>query len=251
MAIRPPRDDLYGELGVVRGASTDELSAAFRRRAKELHPDARAADPAATEEFKRVSRAYAVLRDPVQRARYDAGIEVPRIDGRAPHGPWDASSRTDPRVPPVTARATAPRPAPRRWELSRRGALWAVGGGVALVVLGVLAGVAVVMLQQRDADLQARGVAVQAKVVEVGGRRRLQFTTRDGKVVVATESTKSGSVAPPLGSSVGIHYDRHDPSRIVADGSHVARNVTLWIVAVKFLVGGALLVWFGRRRLRR
>ena len=47
-----------------------------------------------------------------------------------------------------------------------------------------------------------------------------------------------------------VHYDRDDPTRIVVDGSHLARDVTLWIVAVKFLVGGVLLAWFGARRLR-
>jgi hypothetical protein len=48
-----------------------------------------------------------------------------------------------------------------------------------------------------------------------------------------------------------VHYDRADPTRIVADDSHTARDVTLWIVAVKFLVGGAILVGVGVRRLRR
>ncbi len=50
---------------------------------------------------------------------------------------------------------------------------------------------------------------------------------------------------------MAIHYDRTDPTQVVTDQSHTGRDVTLWIVAVKFVVGGALLIWFGRRRLRR
>ena len=46
-------------------------------------------------------------------------------------------------------------------------------------------------------------------------------------------------VQPDVGTRVAIHYDRHDPTTIVTDQSHVGRDVTLWIVAVKFVLGGA------------
>ncbi len=62
--------DYYALLGVLRTASSDELKKAYRRRARELHPDTNP-DPAAAEEFKAVSTAYSVLSDPDQRARYD------------------------------------------------------------------------------------------------------------------------------------------------------------------------------------
>jgi hypothetical protein len=106
-------------------------------------------------------------------------------------------------------------------------------------------------LQRHDADLRARGVAAVATVVQVGGERRLEFTTRDGRTVRAVEQIKSGEEQPPVGAHVDIHYDRADPSSVVTDTSHTARDVTLWIVAVKLVVGGTILLVVGARRLRR
>lgn len=63
--------DYYEMLGVSRNATAEEVKKAYRKRARELHPDANQGDPAAAEQFKELSAAYRVLSDADQRARYD------------------------------------------------------------------------------------------------------------------------------------------------------------------------------------
>ncbi|HET9842059.1 MAG TPA: molecular chaperone DnaJ [Nocardioides sp.] len=70
-----PDHDLYELLGVSRDADTEAIKKAYRRLARQLHPDVNP-DPATQERFKEVSRAYEVLSDPQKRAAYDRGGDV-------------------------------------------------------------------------------------------------------------------------------------------------------------------------------
>ncbi len=66
-----PRD-YYEVLGVERDANKAEVKTAFRRLARELHPDVNDHDPEAEEKFKAAAEAYEVLSDPERRRAYDA-----------------------------------------------------------------------------------------------------------------------------------------------------------------------------------
>ena len=80
-----PRD-YYEVLGVQRGADEAEIKKAFRRLARELHPDVNAHDPEAEGKFKEAAEAYEVLSDADKRRTYDAyGHDGLRSGGYSPH----------------------------------------------------------------------------------------------------------------------------------------------------------------------
>ena len=65
--------DPYKELGVSRGASAEEIKKAFRKLAKELHPDKNPGNTVADERFKRITGAFDLLGDKEKRAKFDRG----------------------------------------------------------------------------------------------------------------------------------------------------------------------------------
>ncbi len=79
MSVKDP----YAVLGVSRDASADDIRSAYRRLARQFHPDVNPDNPEAEEKFKEVSQAYAVLSDEEKRARFDhtgSVEEVPNQD---------------------------------------------------------------------------------------------------------------------------------------------------------------------------
>lgn len=77
--------DLYEVLGVSKDATEADIKKAFRRKARELHPDVnKAAD--AEDQFKELNEAYDVLSDPAKRSQYDRFGTIPGASGGAGYG---------------------------------------------------------------------------------------------------------------------------------------------------------------------
>ena len=84
-----PELDPYDVLGVPRHASAAEIARAYRRAARETHPDSRPDDPSAAERFRELAAAYEILGDARRRAAYDRAHPGARVvvQRRVSHGP--------------------------------------------------------------------------------------------------------------------------------------------------------------------
>ncbi|RKZ30355.1 molecular chaperone DnaJ, partial [bacterium] len=83
--------DLYEILGVSPDTSMEEIKRAYRKRAKECHPDANPNDPDAERRFKELSEAYSILSDPQKRRQYDTFGTTGRDIGFPGFGNFDIS----------------------------------------------------------------------------------------------------------------------------------------------------------------
>ncbi len=79
--------DFYAVLGVAQDASADAIKKAYRKLARQHHPDANAGDSVSERRFKEVGEAYSVLSDPEQRQQYDAVRAMARGGARFSSGP--------------------------------------------------------------------------------------------------------------------------------------------------------------------
>ena len=80
-------DDYYKTLGVSKSASDDEIRKAYRKLAKQYHPDRNPDDASAAEKFKEIGEAYSVLSDKEKRAQYDRFGKAFQHAGGAAGGP--------------------------------------------------------------------------------------------------------------------------------------------------------------------
>lgn len=140
------QDDLYARLGVAVDASNETIATAFRRRAKELHPDLHPGDAVISEEFKQLTSAYRVLGRPSARAAYDARRSAP-----APHAPAPVPTTHEP-VFRTIGRA--------------RAAIWS---GVALVVVGLAAAGVLASVDTGDSAKAITLWIVVGKLIVCGG----------------------------------------------------------------------------------
>ena len=98
-----PRPDAYEVLGIEQDASSADISRAYRRLARELHPDSHPDDTGAEDRFRAVTGAYELLSDPTRRAAYDRRAERRSVSPAAeatPGMPWsEAGSQVRPLGP--------------------------------------------------------------------------------------------------------------------------------------------------------
>src|ERR1035441_4096689 len=212
--------DYYETLGVARGASEAEIKKAFRKLAREFHPDVAKNKKQAEEKFKEINEAYEVLSDPAKRKRYDelGANWQSGADFRPPPG-WESSGR---------GRASAGRGAGgggqefhfdgtgfRDFFEPIFGSRWGRGGGFADEEVGVergqdIEGDILVTLEEAMPG-SVRSVSVRHGVVceQCGGtgqRNRRPCTTCGGTGQVA--KTETYQVKIPTGVTEGQRLDR-------------------------------------------
>ena len=156
-----PVGTLYDELGARPGASTEELRQAYRRRARDLHPDLRPGDEAvAAEAMARLNSAWKVLGDPAERRRYDLELALAGSKERAARMVADGTVRAGSDGGNGLGVAPGPHPTvgfrPRMWFL----------------VLGVLAVIFVVTAYAATGPSSAPEAGVPGECLSVMGAER-------------------------------------------------------------------------------
>jgi len=109
----PEYKDYYQTLGVSRTASEKEIKSAYRRLARQYHPDVNK-DPKATDRFKLINEAYEVLSDPKKRSKYDQlGSDWERIEREQEFASISRRHAEAPALPESATSATSSTPSSR------------------------------------------------------------------------------------------------------------------------------------------
>jgi DnaJ domain len=234
--------DFYAVLGVEPTASSDDINLAFRGLAKRLHPDRVGDSSSEAEQFKLVTAAYDVLGSERLRRSYDqVRIEVaPRPDG----GTVTSAVENGAAKPSAVARPLAPE------VVRRNGRRW-IAGGVAVSLIGILVATLIVHLQLDEHARRAGRVKTAAVLVVSPTRSDVRFTTATGQVVQVAEPARVNPGADNNGDQITVLYRPDRPTDVIIDESTAARDITLWIIVVKLLVGGPVFLGVGFRRLKQ
>jgi uncharacterized protein YjbI with pentapeptide repeats len=165
--------DLYAVLGVSRGETAASIRAIYRTKAKAAHPDLNPGEPTGGREFRRLTQAYAILRDPKRRKRYDRGEIGP--DGEETPAYIEAC---------------------RRAVLARQLWRYAMIGIAATVLVGLGLAVSVAHLLKQNPKLHpALPIEMQAPVVAAERREPANKPQAEAKVAVAPDAPKDGAAA--------------------------------------------------------
>lgn len=180
-------NDPYEVLGVARDADADTIKRAYRSLALRYHPDRNPGDATAEERFKTISEAYATLRDPEARRRYDTVGHV----GRGPVGGRPDFSHVDWRV--IFQEADIP------MDWSRRGGVPTTGN---VVFDALFRGVTTMfrqagLLPGEDREVRARVTVAQARS---GGSKRVHLP---GPITCATCRGAGRDAAGPCATCGG------------------------------------------------
>ncbi len=229
--------DFYAALGVASDARPEEISAAYRTLAKQLHPDRFGAQSAAGARFVEVTTAYEVLSDSSRRHDYDA-IRARRVAGEAPS--VVAAPRPMGTVPRPPAAPTT------RWTPRRARA--AIAGGVLCAIGGIAFGVFILSLQASERRDRAARTEVYATIAhgEPDARLAYQPATAQRPYVADVPASFAGAIGDAREIQVAFRPDAADRMTLVdlAPETWTGRATATVVhavgpVQITFLVPGA------------
>jgi hypothetical protein len=120
--------------------------------------------------------------------------------------------------------------------------------GVVCLVSGVLLAGWRLSVGRAGSSYGVDATRTTGTIVRHDGHRAVEFRTTTGATVV---TTPGGAHSDDVGTSVRVVYDRTDPRRAVVDHDSLAKEITIWIAALKLVVGGLVLVVVSRSKRMR